>query len=115
MWGRVRTQRALPPAQVRFSDQQEYTIREKGIPVVPASRTQGLPLVQSGNERSLQVCACGHLVEKGLSLSCDTYAEMVLFKAFESGKFNTSHCCTSHQRPLRSQQPQKGRDAIHSF
>lgn len=33
---RVGMQRALLPAEVRFSDQQEYTTRGKGIPVLPA-------------------------------------------------------------------------------
>lgn len=41
-----------------------------------------------------------------LSLCCMTYADRILLKAFEDGKFNTSDCCTSLQRPLRSQQPQ---------
>ena len=50
-----------------------------------------------------------------LSLCYMTYADMILLKAFVSGKFPTSDCCTSHQRPLRSQQPQSGRDAIHFF
>lgn len=50
-----------------------------------------------------------------LSLCYMTYAHMILLKAFENGKFNTSNCCTSHQRPLRSQQPQNGRDSIQFF
>lgn len=50
-----------------------------------------------------------------LSLCYMTYADTILFKAFENGKFNTSDGWISHQRPLRSQQPQNGRDAVHFF
>lgn len=50
-----------------------------------------------------------------LSLSYMTHADMILLKAFENGKLNTSDCWTCRQRPLRSQQPENDRDEINLF
>lgn len=50
-----------------------------------------------------------------LSLCYMTYAHMILLKAFENGKYDTSDGWISPQRPLRSQQPQNGRDAARFF
>lgn len=76
----------------------------------------GKYLVQVMKEVSTGMCLQASDTEGFiLSLCYMTYADMILLKAFENGKFNTSDCCTSHQRPLRSQQLQNGRDAILFF